>query len=126
MIKNFIIPLLIATLSGMGVGGGGLLVIYLSLIGGVGQVEAQGLNLCFFILSAAASTVFNAKKGKIYWKITLVLSASGILFSLLGSFIAGEINSELLRKIFGIMLILGGAISLFSGRKSRFVKKTQR
>ena len=121
MIKNFLIPTIIATLSGMGVGGGGLLVIYLSLLGEVEQVEAQGINLCFFILTALASTIFNAKKGKICWKITIILSASGVVFSIVGTLLAGEINAELLSKIFGGMLILGGASSLFSS----FVQKKQ-
>ena len=119
--KTFIISLIIATLSGMGVGGGGLLVIYLTLFDGVEQVNAQGANLCFFIAAGLASTLYNIKKKKIEFKTVLILSAFGIPFSLLGAIIAGNIYSDILQKLFGIMLVLGGVSSLIS----HFVKKKQ-
>lgn len=119
--KTFIIIFLIALLSGMGVGGGGLLVIYLTLFENVEQVIAQGTNLSFFIATALASTVYNVKKKKIVWKITLVLSISGAVFSLLGSFLVEAIDRDILRKLFGGMLALGGISSLISS----FVKKKQ-
>lgn len=120
--KTFIISLIIAILSGMGVGGGGLLVIYLTLFENTQQIIAQGANLCFFIAAAIASTIYNAKKKKIVWKTTLILSASGVAFSLLGAFVAGIIDPDILRKIFGGMLIAGGISSLISA----FVKKRQK
>ena len=119
--KIFIISLIIATLSGMGVGGGGLLVIYLTLFENTEQIIAQGVNLWFFIAAAITSTVYNIYKRKIVWKTTLILSASGVLFSILGSWIAGIINPDILRKIFGVMLIFGG----FSSLLSAFGKKKQ-
>ncbi len=119
--KILLISLIIATLSGMGVGGGGLLVIYLTLFESTEQIIAQGVNLCFFIVAAVASTVYNVYKRKIVWKATLILSASGVLFSVLGALAAGAINPDILRKIFGIMLIIGGFSSLISA----FGKKKQ-
>ena len=119
--KILLISLVIATLSGMGVGGGGLLVIYLTLFEGTEQIIAQGINLCFFIITAIASTIYNVKKKKIVWKSTLILSASGLIFSILGSYIAGIIDENILRKIFGAMLIFGGISSLVS----TFGKKKQ-
>lgn len=119
--KIFLISLIIAVLSGMGVGGGGLLVIYLTLFEDTEQIIAQGANLCFFIAAAIASTIYNAKKKKIVWKITLILSFSGAICSLLGAWAAGIINPDILRKIFGIMLICSG----FSSLISHFVKKKQ-
>lgn len=119
--KMLIISLLIAILSGMGVGGGGLLVIYLTLFEGTEQIIAQGINLCFFIIVAVSSTIYNAKKKKIVWKTTLILSISGAILSLFGAWIGGIINPNILRKIFGAMLIIGGVSSLISA----FSKKKQ-
>lgn len=119
--KTFIIPLIIAVLSGMGLGGGGLLVIYLTIFENTEQIIAQGANLAFFIIAATASTIYNAKKKKIRWRITLLLSATGVAASLAGALLAGAIDPSLLRKIFGGMLIFGGASSLVSS----FVKKKQ-
>ena len=115
--KIFIIAAVIAVLSGMGVGGGGLLVIYLTLFENTPQLIAQGANLCFFILSAITSTLFNAKRHKIVWKTTLAMSGAGVLAALLGSMIAGIIDPSILRKLFGGMLVLGGVNSLFGKLK---------
>ena len=119
--KIIIISLIIATLSGMGVGGGGLLVIYLTLFENTNQIIAQGVNLCFFIAAALTSTIYNIYKKKIVWKTTLVLSISGFIFSLFGVWIAGIISPNILRKTFGTMLIVGGFASLISA----FSKKKQ-
>ena len=120
--KEFIIPLAIAILSGMGLGGGGLLVIYLTLFENTKQIIAQGANLAFFIVAAIASTIINTKNKSIKWKTTLILSAVGIIGSILGTFLAGAIDPSLLRKIFGGMLIFGGSSSIFSF----FVEKKQK
>lgn len=119
--KFFIISLLIAILSGMGVGGGGLLVIYLTLFEGTEQIIAQGANLCFFILCGLASTIYNVIKKKIVWKTTLILSLSGAISSVLGSILTSQINPYLLRTVFGGMLVFSGGASLISS----FVKNKQ-
>ena len=51
MLFTILITFLLAALSGMGVGGGGLFVIYLSLFTNTPQLTAQGMNLLFFLLS---------------------------------------------------------------------------
>ena len=46
-----------AALAGMGIGSGGLLVLYLTLIRGTPQLSAQGFNLLFFLFSSGASVM---------------------------------------------------------------------
>lgn len=116
---DFLIFFAIAALSGMGLGGGGLLVIYLTLAVGTPQIIAQGANLAFFIIAAAFSTLYNAVKKQIKWKITLIMSTAGIIFSYLGTLTAGSIDSAFLTKIFGGMLILGGIVSLLHPQFSK-------
>ena len=55
MILNMIVGFLVALLMGMGVGGGGLFVIFLTLCLNYGQINAQGTNLLFFIIAILAS-----------------------------------------------------------------------
>ena len=43
---------LTAVLSGLGIGSAGIFVLYLTLVAGYAQPEAQALNLLFFLLSA--------------------------------------------------------------------------
>ena len=55
-------------LGGMGLGGGGILIIYLSLFTDIKQLTAQGINLLFFIpIGLIALTIYAFKK-QIKWK----------------------------------------------------------
>ena len=55
IVIDILAGILIGTLTGMGIGGGGLLVIYLTAVRGMPQLSAQGCNLLFFIFAASAS-----------------------------------------------------------------------
>lgn len=116
---EILVELVLAILSGMGLGGGGLFVIYLTLVLGEDQLTAQGANLLFFIATAAVSTLLSARHGRIEWKTTLPISISGALLSLVGAFVAGAVSGTLLRRIFGGMLVIGGLISLISKKAKK-------
>ena len=116
------ITLLIAILSGMGVGGGDMFVIYLSLLTDTPQLTAQGINLLFFLFAAASSLLLHIMKRKIYGGIVLILSLCGIVGSLLGSFVAANLSSTVLGKIFGGMLVVSGLLSL--RKRSHKAKKS--
>lgn len=120
MLKMLISSFVIATLAGLGAGSGGLLVIYLTQIEGVAQVAAQGVNLLFFIFSALASVILNFKVIKPELSTVAVMSAAGAIGCLLGAYLAGAVDGELLQKIFGAFLATIGSASLFKqlfGRK---------
>ena len=108
-----------AVLSGLGIGGGGLLVIYLALFTSVGQLAAQGINLLFFLFSSGSSIIVHLSKRKILGQAVIVMSLSGVVGALLGSVISGAIAQELLRKVFGMMLVICGMISLRSASRKK-------
>lgn len=114
IIINMIAAALIAILAGLGVGGGGLLVIYLTLILKTEQLAAQGINLIFFIFSAAASLFIHFRKRNINIRTVIILAVTGIISSILGSYLSHNIDVGILQKIFGGLLILSGVITLFS------------
>lgn len=114
-----IIPIVLAVLSGMGLGGGGLFVIYLKLFVGGEQLEMQAINLLFFIFAAGASLCFHLLRRKIYVSAIVLAAVSGIVGSLCGSFVAGRIRGASLGTIFGLMLIVAGVYSFFGGKKKR-------
>ncbi len=109
----------IAILSGLGVGSGGLFVAYLTAVGLSGAADARGLNLLFFILSAGIATVFNLRSRKFDPRLIFIMSASGILGCLVGTGVASYISSDALQKIFGVFLIFSGVYVFFSGTKSK-------
>ncbi len=119
---NVIASFFIAALSGMGVGSGGLFVIWLTLVTNTPQIAAQGLNLLFFLFSAGASLLVHVTKRKILWSAVALLIAVGIVGSLIGNLIAGLVSSSLMKKIFGSMLIVSGSFVIFGKGKKSSVK----
>ncbi|MBR4073608.1 MAG: sulfite exporter TauE/SafE family protein [Clostridia bacterium] len=108
--------LLSGVIGAMGMGGGAVLIIYLTLFAGVEQIAAQGINLIFFIPIGLTAVLIYSKKKQIKWKITIPIALGGIIGSLVGLRITGLLGSDLLSKIFGGLLCLLGIFEIF--RKS--------
>lgn len=102
----------------MGMGGGGILLIYLSVFKDTKQLKAGGINLIFFIPIAVLSLIIYTVKKQIKWKITAIISAVGILGAFLGTTLAGVIGNKWLGKIFGIFILLLGIIELIRPQKN--------
>ena len=111
MILALIIGFAVALLSGMGVGGGGLFMVYLSLFTDLSPLTCQGVNLLFFLFSSGASMIVHLTKRKILFGVVLTLTLFGLLGALLGSAIAVRIDGDILRKLFGFMLVISGFFS---------------
>jgi len=114
MIWNILAALGSGALGAMGMGGGGILVIYLTLALSTGQLEAQGINLLFFLPCAAISMLINGKRKLIEWKQALWIVAGGLLATLLGIWLAGYIKGKWLGWIFAGFLILLGIREFFA------------
>ena len=99
-------------LGGMGMGGGTLLIPLLTLLGGLSQIESQGINLISFTIMAIISIIIHAKNKLIEFKVALPIILSGVVFSLLGSLLANSINTLTLKSLFGVFLV---ALGLFQG-----------
>ena len=119
---DFFIATLAAVLQGLGIGSSGTVVIYLTVWAGKEQIFAQGVNLIFFIFSALAALIFHIRKRRIYWSALLCLAFFGILGSAVGALLLKLFDPDLVRKIFGGMLVISGLLGLF-GRSD---KKSQR
>lgn len=103
----------------MGMGGGAVLIIYLTLMADIGQVKAQGINLIFFIPIAVAALIVYSKRGEIKWKTTLPIAAGGIIGAGLGFWLTDIIGADILGKFFGGFLILLGIKEIFIGREKK-------
>lgn len=111
---DFIAALLCAILAAMGVGGGGLLVIYLTLIKDMPQLSAQGVNLLFFLPSALISVLFKRKLFKSQKELIFLICPTAIISSLAFCLIGGFMDETLIRRIFGIFLIFAAILQIFS------------
>lgn len=103
-----LIGLLAGILSGLvGVGGGIIMVPMLVLLLGFSQHQAQGTSLTVLVVPVTALAVFNYyKEGYINWKYAAIIAVFFVLGSYFGSKLAVSIDQKMLKKIFGVVLIL--------------------
>lgn len=113
MIWSFIAALLTGVLASLGVGGGMVLIIYLTVFGGFDQLAAQGINLIYFLPIALLSVIIHSKNGLIEWKKILPSLITGVIFAVFGAAAARYIGSPLLKKIFAVFILLIGFKELF-------------
>ena len=110
---GFLIALVIAALSGMGVGGGGLFALYLKYFSELDQIKIQALNLIFFLFASGASLTVHLRRRHIYSLAVLIMGVFGVIGSLLGSALALHIGGDFLGKLFGAMMLAAGFYSFF-------------
>lgn len=114
------VSILLGFLTGLGIGGGSLLILWLTLVLKMPQAEARGINLLFFLPSALVACLFRWKQGKLELRKVLPAMIAGALGAALFSFIGSQMDTELLKKPFGILLLITGLRELFyRPRKAR-------
>ncbi len=106
-------------LSGLGTGGGSLLILWLTLAVGMQQTEARVINLMFFIPSALVACFFRWKQGKLDLKKVLPAIVAGSMTAALFTILGRELDTSLLKKLFGGLLIFTGIRELFYKPKQR-------
>ena len=114
VVSGWLIPLLVGAatgvLSGFGVGGGTLLLVYMTTLAGLDQHLAQGINLLYFL---PAGLTAHLKNGYVEKGLLFPAISAGLLCAALASWAATALDVDLLRKLFGGFLILIGLSELF-------------
>ena len=109
---DILVAFLLAILSGMGVGSGGLFMIYLLLVKDAPQLEAQGLNLLFFLFSAGASVPFILLRRRVPLDVLFAICLCGSAGVLIGAKLSGIIAGDILRRLFAFLILGSGIIGL--------------
>ena len=105
--------LVCGVLSGMGIGGGTLLMVWMTAVQGMEQQTAQGINLLYFLPTAVFALFFHRKNRLLRLPVILPAAIAGSLTAALAAWLAWGIDMELLRKLFGGFLLLVGLKELF-------------
>ena len=116
---SFFAALVCGVLSAMGVGGGTLLIIYMSVATAFPQHLSQGYNLICFFAVALASLIFHIKNKLVDYRAALIIVLSGLPTAMLGSFLAFHIRPDMLRKLFGGLLFYVGISMLFEKKAEK-------
>ncbi len=117
MLESFPVCLLVGALlgylAGLGVGGGSLLILWLTLVLSVDQQTARMMNLMFFITAAGSVSIFRFKNGTVDLKKILPAIIAGSIAGCAFSFLGMRMDLTGLRKLFGVLLIFTGLRELF-------------
>lgn len=119
MVISVLVGALLGFLSGLGIGGGSLLILWLTLIQSMDPATARGINLLFFLPCAIVAGLFRWKQGAIPFRKILPAILWGCAFALLFSLIGTRMDVTLLKKLFGGLLILTGLREIFYRPKNK-------
>ena len=100
-------------LSAFGVGGGSLLLIYMTAFAGLSQTAAQGINLLYFLPASAASLPAHFRNGLVERSALFPAIAAGLLGTAAAAWVSTSLDPTLLRKCFGVFLLFTGTRELF-------------
>ena len=119
--SEWVLPLAVGAatgvLSGFGVGGGTLLLVYMTAFAGVDQHLAQGINLLYFLPAGLMALPAHVKNGYIENPVLLPAIGAGLVCAALAAWAATAMEVGLLRKFFGAFLIVVGLMELFGRTK---------
>lgn len=115
-----IVGTLLGFLSGLGIGGGSLLILWLTMALHTDPLTARSINLLFFIPSALVACALRVKQGNLKIKPLLPAMIAGCAAAAVFSWISTVLDVAILRKLFGIVLVAAGLRELFyRERKAR-------
>ncbi|MCL1831304.1 MAG: sulfite exporter TauE/SafE family protein [Oscillospiraceae bacterium] len=110
---NHLAGFLAGATASMGLGGGFILIIYLSFFENISQSQAGGINLLFFLPIALVAALMHFKNGLIEKKLLPIIAAAGVAGAIGGSLLMYVLDEGLLRKLFAGLLLIVGAKELF-------------
>lgn len=113
-VTDILAGILSAVIASMGLGGGGVYIMYLTLVKDTQQLNAQGLNLMFFIPCAAVSLAVYIKNKMIKPKAVIPMAAGGAVGAVIGNFLLKGIPQSALKIVFAAFLIIMGVYTVFS------------
>ena len=123
MLTSFYVSVGIGTvlgfLSGLGVGGGSLLILWLTIVLDMPHSEARSINLLFFLPAALIACLFRWKQGRVEWKQIWPSIFAGCAAAAIFSYVGRSMDLQHLKKLFGVILIATGIREIFYKIKTR-------
>lgn len=110
---SFLAVFLASSAAAMGLGGGTVLLLYLSFFSSLGQVQMQAMNLLLFLPAAALSLYFHRKNGLICTSVLLPCILGGVLGGVGGSVLSNRLDPGFTRRAFAVFLLAIGLRELW-------------
>ena len=116
---NIVASFVAGCLGAMGFGGGGILILYLTMFLNMEQLQAQGVNLLFFLPMAAVAVLLHSRHHLIAWRAVGRVLLAALPGLILGFYLTKRIPGNVLAKVFGVLLICIGLQMLFKKSKEK-------
>lgn len=116
-VVSIIAGLATGILSGWGIGGGSLLIIYMTVFSGFTQQAAQGINLLYFLPTSLTALYSHLKNKLIEKALAWPAICAGTVTTLATSLLVTSIDTHLMKKIFGGFVIVIGLTEVFRKKK---------
>lgn len=118
-----IFGLIAGIISGLGMGGGTILILLLTTFQGMEQHIAQATNLIFFVPTSIAAIIIHLKNKNIDKKVAMVVGFFGIIGAIIGAIVANNIDSKNLKKYFSIFILLIAIREIYTLYKEYKIKE---
>lgn len=113
MMGGIAVGFLTGLLTGAGIGGGTLLLVFLTNLGGMGLRQAQGVNLLYFLLTAPPALHGHRKNGLVEGALAKKAGLAGVAAAILVTLLTAGLEVAALKKAFGLFTCAVGLRELF-------------
>lgn len=110
--KLILIGIISGIVTGLGMGGGSILILFLTIFMNVAQHTSQAANLIFFIPTSISAIYVYIKNKNVDSKIGLKLLYTVIIGAIVGSYLTKFIDSSSLKKYFGLFILAVGILDI--------------
>lgn len=104
--KEILIGAFSGVFSGIGMGGGTVLIFLLTTFASLEQHVAQATNLVYFVPTAISAIIVNYREKNIDVKLAKIISIFGVIGAVIGAIISINMEVKKLRKFYGIFLVI--------------------
>jgi len=116
----FPVAIVLGFLAGLGVGGGSLLMLWLTAVMNMDYGVAKTVNLLFFLPTALIATLFHKKQGAVSIRKILPGIICASITAAVFSYFGRQMDTTLLKKFFGgLLIILGLRELIYRPRKPK-------
>lgn len=98
-----------------GVGGGVVMVPFMTIVLDLSQHTAEGTSLLVIVPTALAGVIAHRRHQRVRLRHVLMLAAGGIIGSLAGASLALGIEGDVLQRMFGVLLGVVGLHVMWTG-----------
>lgn len=107
------VGIVLGFLAGLGIGGGTILILWLTQIIGMDPGISRTINLMFFITAAGSVSLIRLKKKQIPWIRILPAIIAGCISGWIFSSVGRYLDNNIAKKLFGCLLLIAGFRELF-------------